>query len=110
MKIDEVKGGWKEYKGKCHDCGKEVKVIICKDEETGAVTIEGGAVYNPLVGMPPVERIYLKCDACYKENRVLLEWQECEVYSRVVGYLRPVNQWNTGKKEEFGARNVFKIG
>ncbi len=26
------------------------------------------------------------------------ERTKCEVYSRVVGYLRPVNQWNSGKK------------
>ena len=31
-----------------------------------------------------------------------------EVYSRVVGYLRPVNQWNEGKVEEFNARKTFK--
>ncbi|MBN2041021.1 MAG: hypothetical protein JW864_13335 [Spirochaetes bacterium] len=37
-----------------------------------------------------------------KEKRIPVE-----VYSRVVGYFRPVNQWNKGKKEEFGERNVF---
>jgi ribonucleoside-triphosphate reductase len=35
--------------------------------------------------------------------------QPCEVYSRVVGYLRPVQQWNTGKKEEYAKRKTFKI-
>ncbi len=30
-----------------------------------------------------------------------------EVYSRVVGYFRPVNQWNKGKQEEFFERNEF---
>lgn len=34
---------------------------------------------------------------------------ECEVYSRIVGYLRPVQQWNKGKKEEFGLRKTYKI-
>ena len=34
---------------------------------------------------------------------------QCEVYSRVVGYLRPVSQWNKGKKEEFKKRKTFKI-
>lgn len=29
---------------------------------------------------------------------------ECEVYSRIVGYLRPVKQWNEGKKVEFKDR------
>jgi len=32
---------------------------------------------------------------------------EAEVYSRVVGYLRPVQQWNKGKQAEFGMRKVF---
>ncbi len=34
---------------------------------------------------------------------------ETEVYSRVVGYLRPVNQWNRGKQEEFKKRKTFDI-
>ena len=29
-----------------------------------------------------------------------------EVYSRVVGYFRPVDQWNKGKKEEFEQRQT----
>lgn len=32
-----------------------------------------------------------------------------EVYSRPVGYLRPVSQWNKGKAEEFKERKTFKI-
>ena len=34
---------------------------------------------------------------------------ECEVYSRVVGYLRPLKQWNGGKQEEFRMRKMFKV-
>ena len=34
---------------------------------------------------------------------------ECEVYSRVVGYLRPVKQWNKGKKEEFRERKTYSV-
>lgn len=34
-------------------------------------------------------------------------WVNCEVYSRVVGYLRPVNQWNDGKQAEFNQRKTF---
>ncbi len=33
----------------------------------------------------------------------------CEVYSRVVGYLRPVKQWNKGKKAEFSDRSMLKV-
>jgi ribonucleoside-triphosphate reductase len=35
--------------------------------------------------------------------------QPCEVYSRVVGYLRPVRQWNLGKQQEFKERKEFKL-
>ena len=44
---------------------------------------------------------HLKCDRCSVET---------EVYSRVVGYLRPVKQWNEGKQAEFKLRNKYKIG
>lgn len=33
-----------------------------------------------------------------------------EVYSRVCGYHRPVRAWNTGKKQEFADRKVYKRG
>jgi ribonucleoside-triphosphate reductase len=35
--------------------------------------------------------------------------QDTEVYSRVVGYLRPVKQWNDGKQAEFAKRKTFKM-
>jgi len=35
--------------------------------------------------------------------------QPCEVYSRIVGYYRPVQQWNLGKQQEFKQRKEFKI-
>ncbi len=35
--------------------------------------------------------------------------EETEIYSRVVGYLRPVKQWNNGKKAEFTMRKMFRV-
>ncbi|MDP2268018.1 MAG: ribonucleoside triphosphate reductase, partial [Deltaproteobacteria bacterium] len=35
--------------------------------------------------------------------------EACEIYSRVVGYLRPVKQWNKGKQEEYQLRQVFNF-
>ena len=35
--------------------------------------------------------------------------QPCEVYSRIVGYLRLVQQWNKGKQEEFKDRKTLNI-
>ncbi len=32
-----------------------------------------------------------------------------EIYSRVVGYFRPVSQWNRGKKEEFRERKELAV-
>ena len=31
-----------------------------------------------------------------------------EVYTRIVGYYRSVKNWNAGKREEYGARKLFK--
>lgn len=33
--------------------------------------------------------------------------QKCEIYSRVVGFLTPVSNWNKGKVEEFKDRETF---
>lgn len=33
--------------------------------------------------------------------------EKTEVYSRVCGFFRPVQQWNRGKKEEFKDRTEF---
>ncbi len=43
---------------------------------------------------------HFKCPICGDET---------EVYSRVVGYYRPVKNWNNGKKEEFKQRMEYKI-
>lgn len=36
------------------------------------------------------------------------ERQRCEVWTRVMGYHRPVSSFNTGKKGEFAERTYFK--
>lgn len=38
-----------------------------------------------------------KCDKCGEEN---------EVYARIVGYIRPIKQWNEGKRAEFDDRST----
>lgn len=46
------------------------------------------------------------------DNGVIIEAARrtrCEVYSRVVGYLRPVAQWNRGKKAEWADRRDFDL-
>lgn len=33
--------------------------------------------------------------------------RECEIYSRIVGYLRPLSQWNVAKQAEFKVRETY---
>ena len=85
-------------KAVCHDCqrpikiqGKEIKngVMLAYEGEKGKITA-------------------LKCGECFEKNPELTNFQPCEVYSRIVGYLRPVQQWNLGKKQEFGERKEYQ--
>ena len=34
----------------------------------------------------------------------------CEVFSRIVGYFRPLDTWNDGKISEFKERKFFDVG
>lgn len=36
------------------------------------------------------------------------ERQRCEIWTRVMGYHRPVSSFNTGKKGEFSERQYFR--
>jgi ribonucleoside-triphosphate reductase len=91
-------------KYKCHDCGKE---IIIKDKE-----IQNGVLLKYKQGNKQMgkEKEYdvFKCNECYAKNKSLQSFQPCEVYARIVGYLRPVQQWNEGKKQEFKDRVNYK--
>jgi len=44
-----------------------------------------------------------------KQDPCIICGKPTEVYSRVVGYLRPVDQWNNGKKEEFKLRKTYNL-
>lgn len=35
--------------------------------------------------------------------------QPCEIYSRVVGYIRPIDQWNPGQRSMYESRLTFEI-
>ena len=60
------------------------------------------------------------CEKCGKEASLVGNNLVChickrfiskkmEIYSRVVGYYRPIQQWNPGKQEEFKNRKEFII-
>ena len=66
----------------------------------------------PVHGYIPGEHFYCPYDhaeeelksVAHRNGRVL-----CEVYSRIVGYLRPVRNWNVGKKQEFAERKEYAV-
>jgi len=43
-----------------------------------------------------------------KENANDKRRVPCEVYSRIVGYMRPVRSWNVAKQQEFKDRKTFE--
>jgi hypothetical protein len=108
MKIEELKKDLESedlnYVGFCHDCSKQVEVTATL--RGGEIEIVGGAVFKIKQGLE--EKVILKCDTCYAIDKTLRNYRQCDVYSRVVGYLRPVNHWNKGKKAEFKLRKEFK--
>ena len=98
-----------EFQGKCHDCKKKVSVEI-EMKDDGKMLVRGGALYTPDDTTIQQDKKFVKCDKCYKEDPMLSNFRECEIFSRVVGYLRPTRQWNKGKKAEFRARKNYKVG
>lgn len=71
---------------KCSQCNKELEEMYLEKE------VDGYETGN-----------YYVCHNCKIIRR------KCEVYSRVVGYLRPVDQWNKGKQTEFKVRKTYKV-
>ena len=87
----------KNNKRYCHDChkeiifdGKEIKNGLCLIYDNHGKKIE-----------------VFKCKECYEKDSSLNNYNKCEVYSRVVGYLRPVSQWHFGKQQEFKERKEY---
>ena len=82
----------------CHDCKKKI--------ETEGGEIKGGKM---LVYENEGKKITIfKCNECFEKSQELRNYQTCEVYSRIVGYLRPVQQWNLGKQREFKERKEYR--
>ncbi|GBE16887.1 anaerobic ribonucleoside triphosphate reductase [bacterium BMS3Abin15] len=73
----------------CHDCGRTLQ----HDEEYMPYKVDS--------------ETYVKCKSCHQKNPVLKSFRKTEIYSRVVGYIRPVEQWNEGKQEEYKDRKEY---
>jgi len=89
------------FEGSCQDCNKYIVVtsIVREDDNGIGFDITGGAICK-------VDRsIVVKCDECFKLKPTF--GSITEVYARVVGYLRPLQQWNKGKQEEWKVRTKY---
>ena len=73
----------------CDICGKKADLIL-------EYEAEGQDNY-----------LITRCSKCFTDTKSFTP-QRCEVYSRVVGYLRPVSQWNTGKQKEYKDRVEYE--
>lgn len=81
----------------CDKCEKEIQEF--NSELVGAKCLEfkdGDETYH-----------VVRCDECFAKDKSLTNYKKTEVYSRVVGYIRPVQQWNKGKSAEYYDRKEF---
>lgn len=52
------------------------------------------------------ERLFRMID---RQDELQKERTKCEIWARVVGYIRPVKDWNAGKKSEYSDRKEFDV-
>lgn len=86
--------------GKCHDCKQDIEVLV-------DATPEGFTSSLPIWKFDDMEIPFFKCEQCFKKEPHLKHFQSTEVWSRVVGYLRPIKQWNPGKQAEKDMRTDY---
>lgn len=90
----------------CKDCGKKLETK--ENLETKEHEIVGGKLLKYKISEDEFAWCY-KCDECFAKDTSLKNFRKCEVYSRVVGYIRPVQQWHRGKQQEFSERKDFTL-
>lgn len=105
VEILETHGNF-DIKGKCLDCQTPVLVSVDRLSEN-QIQIKGGALFEPKPNFGYAEQYVFKCDDCFQKDPKI--YQRNEVYTRVVGYLRPTSQMNAGKISEIEQRAMFHI-
>ncbi len=84
-----------EFEAYCYDCANNDVKTQMKFDEQGNV-VNGQMIQKTVTEKNRDIKIRFKCKSCFEKNPKWEDLQECEVYSRVVDYLRPVSQWNRG--------------
>lgn len=90
----------------CHDC-KEAGTIELERTSATEIQVTGGALFKSPTHWQADTPLLTKCQKCFDNDPVF--HPEAEVYSRCVGYLRPVKNWNGAKQAEFSMRKTAKI-
>ena len=91
-----------DFSGKCMDCHKDIVVSCTVNPDTLEYAIENGALFwHKNSDLPKV-----KCPDCFGKNPNV---QECDIYDRCVGYLRPIKNMSDAKQAEVNARKRFRI-
>lgn len=88
----------------CMDCGEELIATVTRVSETEM------EIDNVIIGVRKSkvdlkDRYVFKCPRCFVQDQNF--GTECDVYSRVVGFMRPLKYWNNAKQEEFKQRKVY---
>lgn len=86
----------------CDKCNKEIQEV---DLGNGLELLDAKCLkFKDESG----EYLVVRCDQCYAKDTSLTNYKKTEVFSRVCGYMRPVNQWHKGKQQEYSDRVIFK--
>ena len=87
--------------GKCQSCKKEVNITIFKK---GLEIFGNGGMIKGNNDVP-----LFKCSECLERDGGMISRTRPEVFSRVCGYLRPVQNFNPGKKAEWAVRKNYDV-
>ncbi|MBU2562228.1 MAG: anaerobic ribonucleoside-triphosphate reductase [Nanoarchaeota archaeon] len=64
--------------------------------------------FEVLASPPQIAEQKVQQKAVKEREQKTIQRTKCEVFSRVVGYLRPIEHWNEGKRAEWEERKVFE--
>ena len=81
----------------CPKCGFVFEADTVSIEESDKMTLEERRA--------SLQNRSVTCPGCKKR----FCGQECQVWSRVVGYHRPIKNWNKGKQSEFKNRKAYGL-
>jgi anaerobic ribonucleoside-triphosphate reductase len=85
----------------CDKCDKEIREI---DLGNGLELLEAKCLkFKDETG----EYFVVRCDKCYEKDTSLTNYKKTEVFTRTVGYYRPVQNFHKGKVAEYNDRVEF---